>query len=102
MLNIVRVGNIDDNVENLLKARFICESNENYSKDALYMYAEIEPARKRNEAVLNELPGKLYTIEANVKIPDNCKYSLVLKQAAQNQKQTKTEGLQGDCNGWKS
>ena len=93
MLNIVRVGNIDDDVENLLKARFICESNENYSKDALYMYVEIEPARKRNEAVLNELPGKLYTIEANVKIPHNCKYSLVLIQAAQNQKQTKTEDL---------
>ena len=48
---------------------------------------------KRNEAVLTELPGELYTIEANVKIPDNCKYPLALIQAAQNQKQTNTGGL---------
>ena len=58
LLNKVRVGNIDDEVEKLLKARFIHESDENYPVDALYMYAENEPAVKRNEAVLNNLPGK--------------------------------------------
>ena len=45
------------------------------------------------EAVLNDLPGQLYTVEANDKIPDNCKYPLPLIQAAQNQKQTNTGGL---------
>ena len=44
LLNKVRVGNIDDDAENLLKARFMCESDENYPKDALHMYAENEPA----------------------------------------------------------
>ena len=48
------------------------------------MHAENEPAMKRNEAVLNELSGELYTREANDEIPDNCKYSLVLIQATQN------------------
>ena len=53
------------------------------------MYAENELAMQRNEAVLNELPGELYTRQANDKIPDNCKYPLVLIQATQNQsKQT--------------
>ena len=32
LLNEVRVGNIDNDVENLLKARCIHESDENYSK----------------------------------------------------------------------
>ena len=50
------------------------------------MYAENEPAMKRNQAVLNDLPGELYAIEANDKFPDNIKYSLVLIQAVQNQK----------------
>ena len=59
LLNKVRAGNIDDDVENLLKARFICESDENYPKDALHMYAENGPAMKRNEAILNDLPGQL-------------------------------------------
>ena len=57
------------------------------------MYAENEPAMKRNKAVLNELPGELYIIEVNDKIQDNCKYPLALIQAAQNQKQTNTGGL---------
>ena len=61
--------------------------------DALHMYAENEPTMKRNQAVLNDLPGELYTIEANEKIPDNCKYPLVLIQAVQNQKQTNRGGL---------
>ena len=39
---------------------------------------------KRNEAVLNDLPGEPYTIEASDKVPHNCKYPLALIQAAQN------------------
>ena len=71
LLNNAGIGNNDDDVENLLDARFIRESDENYPKVALHMYAENEPAMKRNEAVLNELPGELYIIKANDKIPDN-------------------------------
>ena len=41
---------------------------------------------KRNEAVQRDLPGELYTTEADDKIPDNCKYPLALIQAAQNEK----------------
>ena len=94
MLNNVRVGNTDDYVEQLLKARFVCDSDENYyPKNDLHMYAEHEPAIGRNEAVLNNLPGELDTIEAGDKIPDNCKYPLVMILAAQNQKQTNTGGL---------
>ena len=93
LLNKVRVGNIKTDVEKLLKARFIHESDKSYPRNALDMYAEIAPAVKRNEVVLNDLPGEFYTIEASYKIPDNCKYLETLIQAAQNQKQTKTEGL---------
>ena len=38
LLNKVGVGNIDDDVENLLKARFIRESGEHYRKDVLQIY----------------------------------------------------------------
>ena len=37
LLNKVQVGNIDDDNEKLLKARFIHESDENYPKDALHI-----------------------------------------------------------------
>ena len=75
LFNKVRNDNIDNNVEYLLKARFEHESSEIYPK-AMHMYAVNEPAMKRNQAVLNDLPSELYTIEANDKIPDNCIYPL--------------------------
>ena len=56
-IDLLWIGSIDDDVENLLKTKFIRESDQNNPKDALHMYAENEPAMKRNEAVPNELPG---------------------------------------------
>ena len=83
LLNKVWVANIDDDyVEQLLKVRFIHESNENYPKDTLHLYGENEPAMKRDDAALNDLPGKLYTIEADDKVPDNCEYPLATIEAA--------------------
>ena len=41
---------------------------------------------KRNDAALNYLPGEIYTIESDEKIPDSCKYPLVTIQAARNKK----------------
>ena len=95
MLNIVRDRNVDEDVKESLKKRFVRDSDENYyQKDALHMYAENEPVIGRNEVVLNNLPGQLYTIGADDKIPDNCKYPLATILAAQNQKQTNTGGLE--------
>ena len=68
MLDKVQVGNIDDDIEKLLKARFIHESDEISSKDILQMCAENKPTMKRNCAFLNDLPGELYIIEADSKI----------------------------------
>ena len=95
MLNKVQVGNIEDNIEKLLEARFIPESDENYPEDALHICVEKEIAMTRNEAVLNDLRnrGELYSGEANAKIWDNCKYPLATIQAGQNQKQINTGGL---------
>ena len=75
LLNKFRVGKINDDVENLLKARFIHESDENYQKNVLHMYAENNSAMEKNEAVLKDLPSELYTIEANDETSDNCKCS---------------------------
>ena len=68
LLNKVRVGMIDNNKEQSLNARFIHESNQIYPKHVLLVFAENEPATKRNEAFLNDLPGEFCTIEANDKL----------------------------------
>ena len=67
LLNKVRVGEINNDVERLLKTEFIHESNENYANDTLHMYAENECAMKNNDLVLNDLPGEVYKIEADEK-----------------------------------
>ena len=59
LLNKIWVGRIDDDVENLLKASFICESDESYAKVTLHMYAKIDSFMKRNKAILNDLPAEL-------------------------------------------
>ena len=63
------------------------ESDGNYPKDALHMYAKNESAMKRNEDALNDLPSEFHTIEANDKIQDNSKCLAALFQVAQNLKQ---------------
>ena len=42
---------------------------------------------KTNDVVLNDLLHKFHPIEANEKIPDNCRYPLANIHAAQNKKQ---------------
>ena len=69
------------------------EPDGTYPKDVLHMYAENEPAIKRNDAILNDLPGELYAIESDDKIPDNRKYPLAAIQVAHNKKQTNVGGL---------
>ena len=57
LLNEAQVGNIDD-VEKLLRERFTQESDKNYPRDALDIYAENKPDIKMNKAVLNDLPDE--------------------------------------------
>ena len=89
-LNKVRVCNIDDDVGKLIKEGLIHKSDKNYPKDALHMYVETEPAMERSDAVLNDLLGKLYIIETNDNIPDNCKYPQATIQVSQNQTRRNT------------
>ena len=49
---------------------------------------------KRKEPVINEFYGELYTIKANYKIPNDCKYPLETIQTSFKQKQTNAEGLE--------
>ena len=64
LLSKVLVGNTDDNVDKLLKARFIHESDDNYPKHILHIFAENEPTMKTNDNVLNDLPAEIYTTKA--------------------------------------
>ena len=82
LFNEVQVSD-DGDVEKLLKTRIARASDEKYPKDALQIYAENEAARKKDEAVLIDLPSEFYAIEADEKITNNSKHPLVITQACQ-------------------
>ena len=67
MLKNFWIAKIYDGVD---KTKFIHKSDENFPKDSLHVYAENEPAMKRNDVLLNSLSGGFYKIEADDKIPD--------------------------------
>ena len=55
----VQVGNINDDIETLLKSWFINQSDENYPKDDLHIYTK--EAIKRNKVVAGCIQKKLIT-----------------------------------------
>ena len=67
-------SNIGKNTKYLLRARFIKQSDENCPNNAWHIYVETEPAVKRNQDVLNYLPGESYLIKTDGK--KNSNYSV--------------------------
>lgn len=47
----------------------------------------------KNQTVLNNSPGEVYSTEANDKIPDGCRYPSFVIQAVQNKIQINKRGL---------
>ena len=93
LLNKIRVGNVDQNVEKQIRERFIEESNTNYPENALHMFAENYLTVKHHRKMLDKLPKKMYIINAIDQIPADCKYPETLISLAQNKKQSETGGL---------
>ena len=69
LLNKIRVGNIDEDVQKQIRKRFLEESDINYPENALDMYAENYPTVKHNLKILDKFPGKTYTIIQLIRFP---------------------------------
>ena len=91
LLNKVRVGNIDNDVESLLKTRFISKSDPSYPNEALHIFAENSPAKVHNETMLKNLGSPLISIHAEDVIPKNCRNADVIQ--ARNRSQSESGGL---------
>ena len=70
LLNKVRVGNVNNDVERLQyykKNLFMNLMNTMQAMPCTCIYAENESSMKNNDLVLNDLLGEVYTIEADEK-----------------------------------
>ena len=93
LLNKIRVGNVDEDIQKQIRERFIEESDTNYKENAWHMLAENYLTVKHNRKMLNKLPGKIYIINATDQIHADYKYPQTLISLAQNRKYSKTGGL---------
>ena len=84
------VGEIDETVENNLKARFINESDSDYPRNVLHMYAENQPTILQNQIILDDLPGEIYSVEAQDRV-----FQIIasIPHTKENRKQAETGGL---------
>ena len=93
ILNKVRVGNLDSEVERTLKLRIICSSDLHYPKYALHVFAENVPVFNHNKVILDQINGMPITIDATDLIPIGCGFSDSQIVAARNRSISKKSGL---------
>ena len=90
-LNNIRVDEIDQNVEDVIKLRFIDKNDPCYPGNILHIFAENAPIKRHNDNQLKHIPEQLIIIPAKDEVPKNSKTSDI--REAQNRKQSETGGL---------
>ena len=63
MLNKIRVGEIDQNIEDVIKLRFIDKNDPCYPGKILHIFAENTPVKRNNHNQLRHIPGQLITTQ---------------------------------------
>ena len=91
MLNKIRVGEIGQNVEDLIKLRFIDKNDPCYPGNILHIFEENVAVKRHNDNQLKHITGQLITLPAKDEVPKNSKISDI--REAQNRKQSETDGL---------
>ena len=82
---------MDAHAEELLKSRFISQTDTNYPVNAMHIWAENSPVCLHNEKMLESLTEPLHVINAIDILPKNVSSSLINK--ALNRSQSQTGGL---------
>ena len=93
LLNKIRIGEIDADVKQKLKARFTNETADNYPHNVVHVFAENYPTVAHNKKIPDTLPGELHRVNAIDNIPADSKDPFQSILSAQNRKQTNTGGL---------
>ena len=75
MLNNISVGEIDLNIEDIIKLRFIDKNNSCDQGNNLHIFAENTPVKRHNGSQLKHISGQLIPIPAKVEVPKNSKMS---------------------------
>ena len=71
LFNRIRIDEIDENIENVLKSRFILA----HVIHAHHIFTENVPTYRHNNMLLKQIPGRLISITFKDEVPKNCNIS---------------------------
>ena len=87
LLNQVRLGQLDEEKEKLLKSRFISKDSPDYPANTTHIFAENKPVEAYNLQMLDKLPGQKHLIYSEDEIPkhlnDGDKYFIETTRAGE-------------------
>ena len=75
LLNKIRIGVVDNEVERSLLSRFVAKDNPLYLRHAVHIFAENCSAVNHNDLMLNEMEGQKLSINAIDDIPPEVQLS---------------------------
>ena len=75
MLGKIRVGEFDQNVEDVIKSQFIDKNDLRYPGNILHIFTENAPVKRHNDNQLKHIPGQLIAIPAKDEVSKNSKIS---------------------------
>ena len=85
MLGKIRVGEFDQNVEDVIKSPFIDKNDLRSPGNILHIFAENSPGKRHNDSQLKHILGQLMTVTVKDEFPKSSKISYI--RGAQNRKQ---------------
>ena len=71
LLNKKRVGENDQNVEQIIESRFIDKNDSSYPNNFLHNFAGNIPVKIRNENHLKQISGQLIIVPGKYEVPAN-------------------------------
>lgn len=69
LFNKIKKDETDQNVEHIIKSRFIDKNNQRYQGDVLHIFAKNAPVTRHNNNQLEHIPGELVKLQAKDKLP---------------------------------
>ena len=90
IINKIREGNCDEEVETILKSRFFSQPSDQFPKNALHVFAENAPVNEHNQIMLDKTESQFVIVPAIDILPKDCNINI---ESLQKRKLSETENL---------
>ena len=90
IINKIRKGNCDEEVETILKSRFFSRSSDQFPKNALHVLAENPPVNEHNQTMLDKIESQLIIVPAIDILSKDCNINI---ESLQKRKLSETGNL---------